>query len=1197
MQLVDGRPVYSATDLVGFLACGHLTDLERSALAGLVAKPIRDDPELDVIVQRGYEHEQLYVERLRSDGRTVLDLDSERAEDEPRGDFYRRRAADTQKAIERGDDVIFQACFFDGTWLGFADFLLRMEDPEASLGWSYEVADTKLAHKVKASALIQICVYNEMLAAIQGRYPGSMHVALGGKERETVSFRTADFTAYFRAMKRRFLTAMDVPPPTVYPPPPPSYPEPVEHCRVCRWAEICNKRRRDDDHLSLVAGIASRTRAELTDRGTGTRRALASLPLPLVPRLERTRADALERVREQARIQVQGEDQGRWIHELLDPVLREDGALDPTKGLLALPEPSPGDLYLDLEGDPFAGEDGVDYLFGILEPGGSGPDGQPRFHPFWSRDDAGRVAPAGEKRAFEQTIDLIMARLAEDPNLHVYHYASYEPAHLGKLMGRYSTRQDEVDQLFRGDRLIDLYQVVRQGIRASVESYSIKKMEPFYQFRREIELRDAGSSIVEFEHWLQLGGKAGVGEEVLQKIEDYNRDDVLSTWKLRDWLEEQRAELGRRRGTPLPRRDMTIDAPSDKLAEWLLEVDAVAEPLTAGIPEDETDRPWTDQERARRLMADLLGWHRREQKPDWWRYFNQLNDMTDEERLDAKEPLSMLQLVGPEGDTGRIFRYRFPEQDWDIDRENATNTADGTAIAVEDCDEEANEIVLRFKKDREINHPSSLVSITYIPTKAQEQSLLDIGRSILENGIEGDGPHRAARDLLLRRPPHIVGHQYGERLNLDGDTTAAARGLVIRLDRTTLAIQGPPGSGKTYTGARMILDLVAGGKKVGVTSNGHKVIGKLLDDVWAAAQTDARFAGRGIRIGQKPGRNEECTCVHAATMLKDAALDALDADEVDVVGGTAWMWANAKYAASVDVLFIDEAGQFALANSLAVSPAAESMVLLGDPQQLDQPLKGSHPLGAERSALAHLLGKDHAVMPDHLGLFMERTWRLHPDICDYTSEVFYEGQLLPEPGNEAQSLRGIGVADGQGIRFVAVDHGDARNENQSIEEAERIADIIAGLLDGGADWTTREGISDPITPADILVLTPYNAQRKIITEQLSRRSELAAQVQVGTVDKFQGQQAPISIYSMATSRPEDAPRGMEFLYSLNRLNVATSRARCLTLVVASPALIQAQAKTPRQMMLANALCRLGEVASKHARSEPTDGLVAATDDG
>ncbi len=324
MQLLDGKPVYSATDLVGFLACGHLTELERSALTGLVQKPIRNDPELDLIAERGEQHERVYIGRLQEQGRTIVDLSAKRPEESDRGDFYRAQEQATRAAIERGDDVIFQACFFDGTWLGFADFLLRIEDPEAPLGWSYEVADTKLAHKVKASALLQICVYNEMLSAIQGRYPEHMYVALGGVDKETARFRTADFRAYFRAVRARFLDVVGAPPPGSYPPPPPSYPEPTEHCGVCSWDEICSKRRRADDHLSLVANITSRTRGALVDRAIDTRRALAGLELPLDPRLEGTRPEVLERVHEQARLQVQGEDEGRHIHELLEPY-RTDG--------------------------------------------------------------------------------------------------------------------------------------------------------------------------------------------------------------------------------------------------------------------------------------------------------------------------------------------------------------------------------------------------------------------------------------------------------------------------------------------------------------------------------------------------------------------------------------------------------------------------------------------------------------------------------------------------------------------------------------------------------------------------------------------------------------------------------------------------------------------------------------------------------
>jgi superfamily I DNA and/or RNA helicase len=304
--------------------------------------------------------------------------------------------------------------------------------------------------------------------------------------------------------------------------------------------------------------------------------------------------------------------------------------------------------------------------------------------------------------------------------------------------------------------------------------------------------------------------------------------------------------------------------------------------------------------------------------------------------------------------------------------------------------------------------------------------------------------------------------------------------------------------------------------------------------------------------------------------------EALRAGSATLVGGTAWLWSRDDMLDAIDVLVIDEAGQFSLANAVAVSTGARSLVLLGDPQQLDQPLKGTHPPGAERSALGHLLGNE-AVMPADRGLFMEKTWRLHPDICSYTSEVFYVSALEPEEGNERQALQGRGTAEGEGIRFVRVEHEASRNDTDSEEEAAVIAAVVSDLLEG-AMWTDRDGVTAPIGPSDILVITPFNAQRRRITRRLRELGERHALVPVGTVDKFQGQQAPVSIYSMATSRPEDAPRGMEFLYSLNRLNVATSRARCLTLVVASPALVSVSARTPRQMQLANALCRLVEVA-------------------
>jgi len=274
-------------------------------------------------------------------------------------------------------------------------------------------------------------------------------------------------------------------------------------------------------------------------------------------------------------------------------------------------------------------------------------------------------------------------------------------------------------------------------------------------------------------------------------------------------------------------------------------------------------------------------------------------------------------------------------------------------------------------------------------------------------------------------------------------------------------------------------------------------------------------------------------------------------------------------ANSVDVLFLDEAGQMSLANTLAIAQAATTLVLLGDPQQLDQPQRGVHPPGAEVSALGHLLNGRATIRGDQ-GLFLSETRRLHPDICAFTSEAFYDGRLFSRPENANQRLNSKGPIDGTGLRFAPVEH--SANQNESPEEVERIAALIGHLLQNGATWTNKQNETFPLRPEDVLVVAPYNAQVAALAERLP------AGTKVGTVDKFQGQEAPVVFYSMATSTPEDAPRGMEFLYSLNRLNVAVSRARCVAVLVASPALFKVECRTPRQIELANAFCRYLEMA-------------------
>ncbi len=1164
MQRLDGQPVFSATDLVGFLACGHLTALELAGAERLVARPIRPDPELDLIQQRGLQHEHRYLAELEAAGRRVTSIAPDDSI-EDRAERLRRAAAQTAEAIRRGDDVIYQATFFDGRWLGLADFLLRVEVPSLLGSYSYEVADTKLARHTKASALLQICSYVEQLTVLQGLQPEWMHVALGGSTRAVERHRVADYMAYYRQAKRLFEQHVAATTPAY--PPLETYPDPVEHCDVCRWSELCTARRRADDDLSRVAGISGRQRDALRAREVPTRRGLAGLHLPLDPPLERTSAPSLARVHLQARLQVLGEDEDRALYEPITPARLPDGSLQPNRGLFSLPEPSPGDLFFDIEGDPYAFDDGVEYLFGVLEPSVTDADGNPTFHAFWARDDDGQVTLDAEKRAFEELMDFFIERLERDPGLHIYHYAPYEPTALGRLMGRHGTREAQVDRLLRGDILVDLYRTVRQGIRASVESYSIKKLEPLYGFTREIAMKDAGSSIVAFEAWLQVGGDGGHDDEALHEIERYNRDDVVSTLQLRGWLEERRSELADQLGEAAPRpQPSTGEAPAE-LSEALAQVQAIADRLMAA--NDAGDAEPGPDVHARWLLAQLLSWHRREEKSFWWNYFRLMEDLTDDDRIAEREPMGGLTYLGVVEQVKRsnVHRYRFPPQEHGIQvsrdvRDPATGGSPGSVVAI---DEAAGTIDLSRGVGSVAAHPASLVPYDLVGTTEIRASLLRVGEWVADHGIDADGPYRAARDLLRRMPPR-VGQSAGQPLAAaDQSVSAAAVELALALDESCLPIQGPPGSGKTHTGAEMILALVAAGKQVGVTANSHKVIGNLLDKVVELAAK----ATLPVRVGQRTEMSGQPTSRSATPYrTNEQALGALRSGAVDVVGATAWTWSRVEFAESLEVLVIDEAGQLSLANAVAVSPAARSLILLGDPQQLDQPLKGSHPPGADRSALAHLLD-GASTMPPEQGLFLDQTWRLHPDLCRYTSEVFYEDRLEPRAGTELQALDGVAPLIGTGVRFIPVQH--TGNDTSSAEEADRIAELVAALMGSGASWTNRLGETRDMTLDGILVVAAYNAQVGEITRRLPG-------ARVGTVDKFQGQEAPISIYSMASSTAADAPRGMEFLYSLNRLNVATSRARCLTIVVASPELVRVRCRTPRQMRLANALCRLVELA-------------------
>src|SRR6266542_749858 len=788
--------MFSPSAIADFLACQHLSVLNRAAKAGEIKKPYFPDPGVELLRKLGHAHEQRYFNQLIERGVEVFTV--------PDGLSWSDAAVKTVEAMRAGAPAIYQASVLSNEWYGRADFLLRVETPSELGGWSYEVVETKLARSTKARALIQLCFYSELVGAIQGRLPERMHVVLGGGA-QAEAFRVERYVAYFRKVKREFEAALATNPVT--------YPEPVEHCNVCDWVPHDDDRRQADDHLSLIAGITRKQRKDLVMRRVSSVVQFATQPFPLMQRIEREAPAALMRIREQARVQVAGREQRRPVHELIQPI--EEG-----KGLAALPLPSPSDVFLDFEGDPFAFDQGLEYLIGMVTIAEERvrnhentrnerhertrkSEATPIYESTWSFD------PKQEKRAFVQFIEKVKRIRAQHPDMHIYHYAAYETTAIKHLAGRHGVCADEVDELLRAEVFVDLYRVVRQGLRASVESYSIKKMEPFYGFTRTVPLRNATSALQAFEAVLALGEDPASAREILSTIADYNRDDCISTWRLRDWLEELRSELEIKLGRSIARPEPKSGAPSDDLEAQLSEITVLKERLVVGLPEEESE--WTNEQRACWLLAQLLEWHRREDKSMWWEYYR-LCELSDDELIEDKNALGGLVYIGVVEETKKSFihRYQFPFQDHTIDRalnvhDPRTKDSAGTLVEINEVNLT---IDLKRGKTSEKPHPTALIPNDYVGSKKQVESLMRIAKWVAENGMnseaKGDGyrQFQAARDALLRREPRITGACL-ETLTAELSRLEAARRLALALDCSILPIQGPPGSGKTYTGAQM----------------------------------------------------------------------------------------------------------------------------------------------------------------------------------------------------------------------------------------------------------------------------------------------------------------------------------------------------------------------------------------------------------
>lgn len=1109
--------------ITAWLECAHYLGLKHEVEAGLREAPAGGMGSFaELLAEKGTQHEQACLEHYEQQGLRVRRV----PEREARESFaaWVTRVGDVLG--EDDWDVLYQMPLIHDGIRGIADFLVRSTDDYGLA--QIEPVDAKLARKeAKPGHVLQLCFYADAVEASTGRRPQRMHLWLGSGQVETLAVN--DFSAYWRRLRKRLAAVLDI---DVAPP---SAPEPCDHCAFCEFSSVCEEQWRSEDSLVFVAGVRSAERSALTEAGVGTLAGLASAEAPVAG----VSAARQPRLVTQAALQLQAREA-----EKDDPPPFEliEGGDDPAwgHGFEMLPAPDDGDVFLDFEGHPFwRASTGLFFLFGLIEQDGAGAW---TYRAWWSHD----LAQEGE--AARALVEYLVARRQQHPGMHVYHYNHTERSSLERLTRDHGVAQLELAALVDTGAFADLLMVARGAVQVGVESYGLKSLERLTGYQRGHDIDQGAGAVVEYERYMSDGSP-----EALVRIAAYNEDDVRATRAVRDWLVAQRP-------ADLPWRAAVLE-PSDEVPE----LDEQVAALHAFGP----DTP-------QHLLGDVLGYWRRE----WFAHLAPLlarcTAETDE-LLDDPEVLAgladamIVERVGAKGQALKpALRLTLPPQDvtgFKGKDQVVFPTPDGPPgyASVIALDEQAGTVDLLWQEEDAPAPPSVVVRNGWVSPNPKPAALTELAAQVLDPTANG-APRPSALALLERRLPDLLpGHEPAGGL-FTGDLDEMLR-WTTGLDGTCVAVQGPPGTGKTFRGSRQILALLRAGKRVGITAFSHHAIDNLLEGV--------------VDAFREAGELDLLNAVRKVSTLPTAQLPAVTyttnnkaagKPEHNLVAGTTWLFAgNHLSDAPVDVLVIDEAGQLSLADALAACRWADNLVMLGDPLQLPQVAQATHPGGSGRSALEHLLGDD-ATMPAERGVFLSETRRMHPDVCGFISDNVYEGRLTSHPSCAQQQ-----TARGTGLRWLPAQH--VERSTHSIEEAELVHDEVLGLL--GAEWADQHGVIKPLVVRDVLVVAPYNDQVDLLREVLEGDARTRG-VAVGTVDKFQGREAAVVFFTMATSSAADMSRSADFLFSRNRFNVAVSRARCLAYLVCTEALLDSRGRDVEEMRLISTLCAFAEVANQAA---------------
>jgi predicted RecB family nuclease len=1113
--------------ITAWLDCAHFLTLQHEVEAGV--RTVESSPfgeMAQMLLDKGLEHERAVLEQYRAEGLSVFEVPDR---DKANNESFQHWVDRVGDVLSDGHDVVFQMPFVHEGIRGIADFLRRVDDADGD-GFTWEPIDAKLARNAaKPGHVLQLCFYAEAIEATTGRLPELLRIELGSGRSETV--RVADVLAYWRRLRGQLATLLTQGAEVD------TRPKPCDHCQFCEFELVCEDQWRAADSLVHVAGLRSADRLTLQQNGVTTIAALAELDRDITT-LDPARRDTFVR---QARLQVQARNapDEKPPFELLetrastDPLADDLDARDQI-GFAALPAPDDGDVFLDFEGHPFWHADAeLFFLFGLIE---RSPAGAWEFTGFWAH------TKEEEAVATKALIDHLAERRAQFPDMHVYHYNHTERSSLERLVREHGVAELALEQLITTGQFVDLLPIVKGAMQVGVEGYGLKHIERLTDYERGHDIDKGSGAVVEYEAWMRSNE-----QPMLDRIAAYNEDDVRATRALRDWLVTQRPV-----GMPWRPAVLGRDEPD-------AELDARIEALHAFGPGT-----------VEHLMGDLLGYWRRERRvvsADAYRL-----SIADE--ADQFESLSAITRLTFQGFEPQVLkngkpakwpwaRFTFPTQPIDVEITRgsklivAVNEQEWVFFTVAEIDRHAGHLAVTWDGEaaEKAIYPSSLVHYEWFREGAKLTALEQLADEMLAGRAD-----RVAHAILRRDLPAFEPGRGPEGGVFVGDVDAICS-WVTGLARSYVPIQGPPGTGKTFTGAHMIRTLVNAGLRVGVTAMSHAAIDNLMGAVVE------RFEAEGDSENLRAVRKAKSGPVDGLEYVDDNQRVA--EGDFNVIAGTTWLFASqAMRDNPVDVLVVDEAGQLGLADTLAATISATNVILLGDPQQLAQVSKASHPGGAGASALEHLLGDALTVPPDR-GVLLETTWRMHPDVCEFISEVMYGGKLHSHATCGGQSAAGQ-----TGLRWLRAEHKGRSTE--SPEEAALVVAKVEELL--GQPWTDQHGVTRPLTAADFMVVAPYNDQRRCIEEAL-RANPATRGVEVGTVDKFQGQEAAVVLFSMTTSSSEFMPRTADFLFSKNRLNVAISRARCLAFLVCTAELLDTRAGDVEEMKLISALCAFVERAS------------------